>query len=225
MNLFGAIAAIPAIKNYRRAKADYEALVEKKAAMEASVRTYNQTKYLTKNGTDHDFSAENIPGVIVTPILRFGYYMLGILWFKPSIIYTNLSDKDYNISVSSADNFVVMGKYPIVMVNKSGEDVAQYNGNNQRGFILKAGDTIEIPFDGGYCKLIDPETGAAENQVLWDAVSEEQRKDGVNPMMSFKGVEIDGAVKADIVTVWNAGNGAQNRSYFRKKPGVIFYKK
>ena len=217
MNLFGAIAAIPAISTYRKAKSEYNALVEKKTAMEAAVRTYNQTKYLADDGAIADKSVDNMPGVLTTAIIRFGVWAFGIIWIKPSIVFTNMSDTDYRIIYTGA-TFRILKKYGIVMTDKAGNTVEQYKGEHDGAIIVKAHDTLEVPFTGGYSKLINPETGEDDTQKLWDLVAEAQKTSGTSA------VEIDGALTADITTMWDK-NGKSTRSYYRNKPGVILYGK
>lgn len=218
MNLIAAIAAVPAITTYRKAKADYEALVEKKSVMEASIRAYNQSKQLAALDGISDTSVDHMPGVLTTIILRFGVWAFGIHWFKPSAVFTNTSKTDYKILHVSTNNIEVLKKYLVIMTDKSGNKVLQESHDTAGGFILKAGDTIEIPFDGGYSNLINPETGASETQVLWDMIAEAEKAAGT------KAVEIEGAVRADIQTVWVNGKTNKQSAYL-KKPGVIFYGK
>lgn len=231
MNLFGAIAAIPAISAYRKAKSDYQALLDKKTAMEAAVRTYNQTKNLMDDGAIEDKSVDHMPGVLTTTIVRFGAYMFGTIWMRPSVVFTNMSDNDYTIEYTRITGLEILKKYGVVLVDRSGNEVMQFSDKalgQSPSFILKANDTLEVPLDGGYTKLINPTTKADETQKLWDTVWEAQQAAAPNqPLLVQRQmkVQIDGAVKASIHTLWMDKNGNAKHSVYRNKPGVIFYGK
>ena len=223
MTGLGLLATGAAYFNYKQAKADYDALVEKRDGLLAAVQTFNAEKdkeYLEDQQEDYEknYLVEFPDGVQCTAILRTAYLVGKVFRCVASVVLTNLSDKTYQIGTVAADCFVMNGgKYvPIVVYNmdfknKNAKQVAQETFAN---VTLHPGETKEIALPKGISAVPDM---AALRQMVCDAC-------GKSLITSCPKTSIENGIKANILYKWHElGEDKWHTAKSEQKSGVFRY--
>lgn len=216
---YGLIATIPLFSKYKAAKAEYEALLEKQAGLQAAVASYNSSKldsylaYMAKDEPDNIYPE----GVFVTTVLRVGNCVGKLMRVHNALIFTNTSNNTYYIGRCYADSKI--GDYP-VLVYKVGSSTYQ---RDQVGYgsELAPGQSIEVYLPHGVSSLVDPETGDRKMDYLRDLICAAA---GKKLITSCPKISIDGAQTANIRFAWNTKEeGIKHTCILRNKPGVLRY--
>lgn len=231
---YGLIATIPLFSKYKAAKAEYEALLEKQAGLQAAVASYNSSKldsylaYMAKDEPDNIYPE----GVFVTTVLRVGNCVGKMFQVHNCIVFTNTSNNTYHIGKCYADSTI--GDYQVVVTN--GDQVIKnklnpFSGSyddqvriiDQVGYgaELASGQSIEVYLPHGVSSLVDPETQERKNDYLRDLICAAA---GKKLITSCPKISIDGAQTANIRFAWNTKEeGVKHECILRNKPGVLRY--
>ena len=101
MSLLSIIGTGAALLNYKKAKQEYEELLNKKATLEAAVNTYQENKsekVFPKVEEALNTNEINFPdGLSVTSILKVANLAGRIFWAKPSLVITNETSEQYTL--------------------------------------------------------------------------------------------------------------------------------
>lgn len=219
MTGYGLIAAIPLFRNYKKAKAEYEALLEKQAGLQAAVASYNSGKldsylaYMAKDEPDNIYPE----GVFVTTVLRVGNLVGKLMRVHNSLIFTNTSNNTYYIGKCYADSKI--GEYPVAVftTDSSPRQIEQVG----YGVALEPGKSIDVYLPHGVSTLVDPETGDNKMDYLRDLIC---KAAGKSLITSCPKISIDGAITSNIRFDWNTKEeGVKHTCILRDKPGVLRY--
>lgn len=237
MTGYGLIAAIPLFRNYKKAKAEYEALLEKQAGLQAAVASYNSGKldsylaYMAKDEPDNIYPE----GVFVTTVLRVGNLVGKLMRIHNALVFTNTSNNTYYIGECYADSKI--GEYPVIVTDISkaienalnpfsfstGVDSGNIKVVEQVGYgvALEPGKSIDVYLPHGVSMLVDPTTGDGKTGWLRDLIC---KAAGKSLITSCPKISIDGAITSDIRFEWSVkGEGAKHDCILRNKPGVLRY--
>ena len=229
MTGLGFVAAGAAYLNFKQAKADYDALVEKRDGLLAAVQTFNaekDKKYIEQLEIDLALNEVEFPdGVQCTAILRTAYLVGKVFRCVASVILTNLSDKTYQIGTVAADCFImlptqkygrtVIQKVPVLVykienLSKKRQVEQETNAN----ITLHPNETIEIALPKGISAV--PDMGALR-QMVCDAC-------GKKLITSCPKVSIENGIKADILYKWHElGEEKWHTAKSMLKDGVFRY--
>lgn len=210
MGLLSIIGTGAAFLNYRKAKAEYDALKEKKEALEAAVKSYESQRYDMVNSmldaTIEDNTVTYPDGVNVSSILRVGNLVGKLMRAKISLVVTNTSANTYVIS------------NPDVSCSVLGVPVGLTDGDMpQELVVLNPGQTIEISTKNSIAGFADESMIAK----LRDLICKEAGKSLITscPKLNVSDVET-----ADIYFKWTTdGNKEPKVATWLKVPGVLRY--
>lgn len=234
---YGLIATIPLFSKYKAAKAEYEALLEKQAGLQAAVASYNSSKldsylaYMAKDEPDNIYPE----GVFVTTVLRVGNCVGKLMRVHNALVFTNTSNKTYYIGRCYADSKI--GDYQVIVTDISeaiknalnplnfstGVDSGDIKVVEQVGYgvALEPGQSIEVYLPHGVSMLFDPTTGNGKMGWLRDLIC---KAAGKSLITSCPKISIDGAITSDIRFAWNTKEeGIKHECILRNKPGVLRY--
>lgn len=218
----GALATGAAFINYKKAQADYDALVEKRAGLLAAVQTFNNEKdkdYLDQLEQEYKQKAIDIPEDIkCTAILRTSYLVGKMFRCIASVVLTNLSDKTYEIGTVAADCFVKNGEnyVPILVYNMDIMSASSHQEKQEKSanVVLHPNETIEVSMPKGLSSVPDME---ALRQMVCDAC-------GKRLITSCPKVSIENGIKADIMFTWREqGETDWHRAVVQQKNGIFRY--
>lgn len=196
-----------ALLNYRKAKADYEALVEKQEALQDAVRTYNSNK-LDEYIDSIDTKDNPMPsGLLVTSILRVGNLVGKMMRAKASVVLTNVSSQPIHIKGVQVECVVLDVPVQMFKFEADAKPLAQSVVYNKD---IQPGETIEIGVPGGISSL--GEKQGELRSVICDAC-------GKRLITSCPKISIEDGQKADIRVDWGDGNVG----IVLGKPGVLRY--
>ncbi len=211
MNPLSIIGTGVAFANYRKAKNTLDALVEKKEALEAAVKSYYEgQRYDMMNEvldvTIKDNTVTYPDGVKVSSILRVGNLVGKLMRAKISLVVTNTSANTYVISNPSVSCFIL------------GVGVGLKDGDMpQESIVLKPGQTIEISSKNSIAGFEDESMMAK----LRDLICKEA---GKKLITSCPKLNVSDAETADIYFEWTTeGNKEQKVATWLKVPGVLRY--
>lgn len=222
MNTIGLIGTGAAFLNYKKAKANYEALKEQYDALVAAVQTYNFHKYdeyYNKQEVDTK-PFERPEGVMVSTILRVGNLVGKVFHAKPSVILSNTSDNTYFIHKISA-KFFVFGD-PIIISRMGGQwylfnpEVEVQPDTIEVNKELLPDDTLEIEFNGGTSAVQDMDK---LRSLICDAA-------GKKLITSCPKLSITGDTeKANVDIFWSESrdNNDTKEFWYNDLPGVLRY--
>ena len=236
MTGLGLLATGAAYLNYKQAKADYDALVEKRDGLLAAVQTFNAEKdkeYLEDQQEDYEknYLVEFPDGVQCTAILRTAYLVGKLFRCVTSVVLTNLSDKTYQIGTVAADCFImlptksdnyadygktVIKKVPVLVYNMdiSNQNAKQVEQETNANITLHPNETIEIALPKGISTV--PDMGALR-QMVCDAC-------GKKLITSCPKTSIENGIKADILYKWHeSGAEKWHTAKSMQKDGVFRY--
>ena len=214
MNTPGLIGIAATYLNYRSAKNEYDALVEKRDGLVAAIQTYNETKY--DDYAQSLSTRQNMPdGILITTLLRVANLVgKNIFRAQPSVILTNTSNSRYWISSIEAE--CLFNKMPImVYVHLLGEEKASTTINVEK--YIEPGETIEIVFNKGYSVL--SEDGL---KLMRQVICEEAGKKLITSCPKINIPAEASLETADILLNWSE-NGAENKGITMGMPGVLRY--
>ena len=211
----GVIATGVAYLNYRNAKSDYEALLEKKDGLLAAVKQFNLSKdedYIEQKEKYYETYIESLypEKVKCTAVLRTSYLVGKMFHCLTSVYLTNLSNKTYEIGSVSADCWVQ--DTPIHVYNfKTRKEVAQTAGVNKK---LNPAETMEIPITGGVSAV--PDMNALRAMVCAAC--------GKRLITSCGKVDIADGIKVNITYKWReVGETKWNTARFKQLNGTFRY--
>ena len=243
MTGYGLIAAIPLFRKYKTAKAEYEALLEKQAGLQAAVASYNSSKldsylaYIAKDEPDNIYPE----GVFVTTVLRVGNCVGNWMRVHNCLVFTNTSNNTYYIGTCYADSSIDKCKVPVLDISDMTEDLIfnqilnpfefsiQLNTGlikiiNQVSYgskLLAPGQSIEVYLPKGVSILLDEEAQESKMGYLRDLICAAA---GKKLITSCPKTSIDGAQTANIRFDWNTKEeGIKHTCILRNKPGVLRY--
>lgn len=213
MSLLSIIGTGAAFLNYRKAKAEYDALIDKKNALSAAIESYFKGQRYDMmsevyDATIKDNTVTYPDGVKVSSILRVGNLVGKVMRAKISLVVTNTSANTYVIS------------YPSVSCYILGVPVGLVDGNMPIEPIeLNPGQTIEISSKNSIAGFKDE----SMMSKLRDLICEEAGKSIITscPKLNVSDVET-----ADIYFEWaKKGNTDTNAgtATWLGKPGVLRY--
>ncbi len=211
MNIFSIIGTGAAFLNYKKAKANYEALKEQFDALQAAVQTYNYHKY--------DEYAEHIdtkpidlmPGVHMTTILRVGNLVgKNIFRAQTSIVLSNTSDSTYHIHNAIAECMVL--KTYVNMFEVNGGQISQRIIVNRD---LQPGETMEITLPGGVSSWDETKLGELRDLICQAA--------GKKLITSCPKLNIENGATGDIQVQWSLGEDSVKTARTIGLPGVLRY--
>lgn len=222
MAVLGVVATGAAFVNYRNAKRDYEALVEKRAGLLSAVQMFNAGKdeeYIHQLEREAAINEISYPeGVKCTAILRTSYLVGKMFRCVASVVFTNLSDKTYQIGVVGVrcwvlDTPIYVRDFDkaIATFSKEAEDVPQSVAAN---ITLRPNETVEIPLRGGVSAV--PDMGALRAMVTTAC--------GKRLITSCPKVSIENGIKANIDYKWReAGEKDWHKAGYKQLNGVFRY--
>lgn len=210
----GLVAIGGAILNYRKAKAEYEELMERKESIEAVVQSYNFGKYDQYFQSQEDKN-ELPDGLQVSTLLRISNITGKLMNTRGSVVFTNTGDKVITIKGIECQYEIL--DYPVLIykivkqwMNVHEEKVPQ---NISRTFSVAPGQTISLQFDGGVSSLAD------KMGELRELVRQAQ---GGSVLISKK-VNIEDGQKSDIKGVWVDEDSKEHEFTMIGLPGVLRY--
>ena len=210
--------------NYRKAKAEYEALEEKQQALQAAVDTYNMEKY-----EDYDEHRDQMYGkeepnerpeqsadekFLVSTILRVGNLVGKYMRVRGEIVMTNLTNRPIFVNGANVMWWIMGQRIPVIeggLVN--GEQ--KWEQSIKIGKWLQPGETQGWEFEKGISAMAD--MGA-----LRDAICEAA---GKRLITSCPKISIEGLESACFKVSWrdeSMMNGTTS-FYTNDKPGVLRY--
>lgn len=217
----GIIATGAAFLNYRNAKAEYDALVEKKEGLEAAIKqiasaidTYNQHKYDDQTKPDYaninadsiDTGANELPeGVQITAMLRVANLVGKLFYAKPSLVLLNNSQNTYYIQSVQLDCEVVGS--PVVLYKKSLKEAVRETDIVNAEQELKPNEVLEIELPTGISSLGD-KMGELRSLVC--------NACGKRLITSCGKTNIEDAIKADFILRWSL-NKRKDWTYDKNK--------
>lgn len=202
MNLVGAIGTAAALANYRRAKADYEALKEQQDGLIAAIQTYENTKYDELENRISDPNNEIPSGMNTTTILRVGNLVGSFFRYEQSVVFINSSDKTYHIQ-SVKVRCAVLGM-------DMGEAKIACNETVAPGAVVEiiSGKKVLGGTGDFMSELRDLICDAAGKKLITSC-----------PKLSIKGAE-----EANIEIIYTVDGENQEKKYwYNEKPGVLRY--
>lgn len=224
----GIVATGAAFLNYRSAKQDYDALVEKRDGLLSAVKMFNSQKdsdYLNYLDEQQEAQAITFPDdVKVVAVLRTAYLVGKMFRCIASLVFTNLSDKTYYISACGATCWVLDEPIIVKDLDKAlsyfplqveAETIPQ---RTDKGFTLRPSETVEISFGKGVSAVTDM---GALRQMVCDAC-------GRRLITSCGKTSIEGGIKANIWYKWEElidgkVDGKVKNVSIAQKPGVFRY--
>ena len=242
MNGLRIIGTAAAYLNYRKAKAEYEALQEQADTILAAVGTYtNLFDHYNKHKGDvllpddswmDEKAKENkIPEDIqVSTVLKVSYMVGKWCNGKVSVVMTNTSDtKSYFIStikaVCSIEELPVNLFYNVALTNKKASQLNPEARSQKADYILKPGETKEFEFVTGKTQILNAD-GESEmervRKIICDAA-------GKKLITSCPKINIDGVETAFVNFFWSDITEreeelkATNECWFYELPGVLRY--
>lgn len=220
MTGLGIIGTAAAWLNYKKAKAEYEALQEQQDGLMAAIEAYDQTKGEMLAGQIDVQSMDMPSGVEITSILRVANLVGKMFYAQPSVVLMNTSSNDYWIRTVYCSCFIFDTPVLIYTLTWDGlfADSEQTKGYVAVNDYLRAGETKEIVFDKGLSALL-PEQMSELRQLICDAT-------GKKLITSCPKVSIgsDGAAeKASIKVVWSDDEHVLKNGITERKPGTLRY--
>lgn len=212
MNTPGLIGIAATYLNYRSAKNEYDALVEKRDGLVAAIQTYNETKY--DDYAQSLSTRQNMPdGVLVTTTLRVANLVgKNVFRAQPSVVLTNTSDRRYYIK--SVEATCLFKKMPItIFAHLLNSEQAQTVANVDA--YLEPGQTMEIVLPKGYAVL--PEDGLKDMRAV---ICERSGKKIITSCPKISLTDADET--ADIAINWSENN-TSNKGITLGKHGVLRY--
>ena len=209
--------------NYRKAKAEYEALEEKKRALQAAVDTYNMEKY-----ADYDKHREQMYGkeepndrpersadeqFLVSTILRVGNLVGKYMRVRGEIVMTNLTNRPIFVNSAKAMWWIMGQRIPVIeggLVNGK----QKWEQSIGIGKWLQPGETQGWEFAKGISAM-------ADMGVLRHAICEAA---GKRLITSCPKISIEGLESACFKVSWRdeSMNGITS-FYTNNQPGVLRY--
>lgn len=212
MGILSAIGTGAAFLNYKKAKAEYNALKDKKETLEAVIDTYDSLLYDAKQQALDTLDGNNIDypdGLCVSSVLRVGNLVGKVMRAKKSLVITNVSSKTYAI-VNPDLSCKVFDK---------GVGFSKDRLPNEQVFI-SPGQTIEISSANSIAGFAETET----LKKLRDYICEQQGKEYIT---SCGKVSLDGIETSDIKFQWQEGESISPDKWkiaaWLGKPGVLRY--
>lgn len=203
MNELGIIGTAAAYANYRRAKADYEALKEQQDGLVAAVQSYNNSKYDEYINRQEGDPVDFMPGVKMTTILRVGNLVGDLFRVQASVVLSNTSSETYRINSVAAD-CRVLGCIVVPLSYYTKNPIPQQKAVNKS---LAPGDTMVINLPSGISALYN-EKKENINGELRDLICDAA---GKKLITSCPKISIEGGVTADIRVDWGDDKVALSR--------------
>ena len=218
MTGLGLVGTAAAWMNYRKAKAEYEALQEQYEAAQAAALSYQYDRY---TGTNIDTKPNDKPdGVEYTGLLRVANVVGKMFRAQASIMMTNTSKNTYYIRYAQIDTF--FDNLPVLIYKLDWNGLVPSGSHQVPQNVLvdkyiKPGETLEIKFEGGLSAL--PDEQMADMRDLFCAVAGKELVTSITKPVSV----IDG-ILADIKFGWTGENDSTMKDcYTLKKIGVLRY--
>ena len=218
MPYLGIIGFGAAIANYRKRKAEYDALLEQRDGLLAAVQMFNQNKNNPYINSIQVNSVDFAQGLNVTTILRVGNMVGKVFRTQASVIFTNTSSQTYFIGDVSADIFIGGVK---VYVYKTAE-LLQSTATNIKhatpqtvylGKEIKSGQTLEVKLPYGISAMPDMD---AFRKMICEAA-------GKKLITSCPKISIENGVTADILFTWSIPNDETKTCKMANRQGVLRY--
>lgn len=238
MNRLGIIGTAAAWLNYRKAKAEYEALKEKKDGIQSAVALYQSLKYYNEHKFDKpeytqpekdeldipEAEENNIPdGVFFSSILRVSYMVGKFCHVKPSLVVSNTSDKSYYIRWIDIQ-CAVDGNAVSIFKNALNEQGKYLNPESRAldvDYTLQPGETKEFEFDYGRTMLLNA-AGESIMGYVRDLICAAAGKKLITSCP--KGTSVDGVVTASTMILWRDSKVEETKKgWLYEIPGVLRY--
>ena len=219
MNILSLIGTGAAFANYRKAKAQFDALKEQQDGLAAAVQTYNYNKYndYAENVQVDTKPFDAMDGVQVSTILRVGN-LVGKYKFhaKPSVVLSNTSDSSYFIQSVSARTSI-FGLAVTVYTGSALNPTTQPQSVSVNK-TLNPNETMEVELPGGYA-VFDTDDLAKLRQLICEAAG--KRLITSCPKLSITG----SAEKANVDIFWKTSESSSDtKEYWRNDlSGVLRY--
>lgn len=208
--------------NYRKAKAEYEALEEKQQALQAAVDTYNMEKYEDyderQDAKAYKEETHNPGGLEVSTVLRVGNLVGKYMRVRGSVVMSNTSDKPIRIIAVEARWFIFSNYVYIIESLTSAEESTQHVMVNKT---IQPGETLEVELQKGISSLVN-EKGEILLGQLRDAICTAA---GKKLITSCPKINVEGLETANFRVWWGNGiNEYVSPSYYvNGQPGVLRY--
>ena len=221
----GLLAIGGAWLNYRKAKAEYEALKEKQETLQAAVDTYNLEKnekydeweYKYLYGVDEVEENNRPDGIEVSTVLRVGNIVGKIMRVHGSVVMTNTSNQTILINKVAARWFL-FNQYIYII-----EDLKSTKESEQSVYVgkyIKPGDTLEVQLQKGYASFVSGDEESFGEDLMPKLRETICEACGKKLITSCPKVSIEGLEKANFKVWW----GNDNHSFYtNSKPGVLRY--
>lgn len=223
----GIIATGAALLNYRKAKSEYDSLVEQRDGLMAAydsislaIERYNKNKDKVELPDINDKPNASFPdGFYVTTELRVANLVGKFMKARTSVYFVNNSDQ--TVKILSVEAYCTLLGQVVQMLGKiidGAEEIKQVKkfGNAMYGGMLEIapGTTIEVQLDGGISGLADM---GALRQIVCDAA-------GKKLITSCPKINIQDVMTADYSIWWTDGKQPNMLNTYRLNvPGVLRY--
>lgn len=233
----GIIATGAAFLNYRKAKAEYDTLMEKKSELDsavallaANINQYNEHKYDDQHERPVDTKPNDMPdGVKVTTVLRVANLVGKTFYAKVSVVIANQSTKAVYIRKTGANCSI--NDMPVVINEKLNlNNFNLFDPNSLPGTVqyeipvdkyIQPGEVLYCEGVVGYSVLANRTTGEITTGEIRSIVCEAC---GKRLITSCPKINIEGAQKADIDLWWSEDEkSATMHGYWIGMPGVLRY--
>ena len=212
MNPFSIIGTGVAFANYKKAKAERDALVEKKEALVAAITTYKDKRWdMTETALKmiNDNNVEYPDGLQVSSILRVGNLVGKVMRAKKSLVISNIGSKTY----------VIVNPDLSCKVFDEGVGFVKDGLPNEQ-IIIAPGQTIEVSSKNSIAGFANTEILAK----LRDYICEQSGKKYIT---SCGKISLDGIETADIMFSWQENKDVTPDKWkvaaWLGKPGVLRY--
>ena len=206
MNTLSLIGTGAAFLNYRKAKAEYDALKDKQEALLAAISTYENTKWDEYDKKTADPGDVRPAGLLVSSIVRVANLVGKVMKMRTSIVFTNTSDSPITINYVEAE-CSVLGT--ILIPFKSATNQTKVDQFVRETKTIAPKGTLEIQLPGGISSL------GEQMGNLRDLICEAA---GKKLITSCPKISIEGAETAKIYVEWSGGH-----FFINGKPGVLRY--
>lgn len=211
-----------AFKRYKDAKADYEALLAKKAAIQATVDTYNQDAYNIDPGT-RTTPNTFMPGVNISTTVTISPAKKGLYKAFMSVVLSNTSENNYLLSFihgsfyligDTQEDFWNAGYWGFMSNGKQVtlQDMQVQNTKpgvipgtvaNPKAMELKAGETLCVDLPSF---LLEPDNRLRKMLL----------QHRIGAMSITPPVKIENVIKSNVTIVWSGGT-----EELLMRPGVL----
>ena len=207
----GLIATGAAFLNFRKAKAEYDALIEQRDGLLAVIDTYNQHRLDPLVDAIDENETQFPRGLQYSTLLRVANLVGKVMYVHTSVVLTNTSDQPIVLNYIAADCHLYDETLKVISISTQ-KEVAQ---EVVKLIELKAGEMIEVQLPMGVSGISD--MGRLRSDICAAA--------GKRLITSCPKLNIEGVESADIMIKWSKKESTTDvhTGVVKGKPGVLRY--